>query len=64
MCMRMLQEGGSTSASEGWREDTPCYEQMSTGPEQQAGRMPRGKRCSEGPTPAAQPGKGGESRRT
>lgn len=44
----------------GWGgEDTPCYEQMSPGPEQQAGGMPRGKRRSEGPTPAAQPGEGG-----
>lgn len=57
-------EGGSTSASEGWREDMQRYEQMSPGPEQQAGGMPQGKRCSEGPTPAAQPEEGGERRWT
>lgn len=53
---------GGTPASEGGREDTPCYQQMSPGPEQQAGGMPRGKRRSEGPTPAAQPEERGERR--
>lgn len=44
---------GETLASKGGREDTPCYEQMSAGPKQQARGDAAGKAsCSRGPIPA------------
>lgn len=57
MCVRVFEEGGSTSASEGWREDTLWYEQMSPGPEQQVGVMPQGRWCSKGTHPCSPAGR-------